>query len=873
MRICSRSTALLACAPIALAVGPHATAQTVRFDIPPGSMNAALTEFGIQSGRAIAFSDDAVQGLSTRGVTGQLDRETALRSLIGGTPLAFRRIPDGFAVVRSAAAATAAPARKTVSAISPAAPPTSAEPPAPTEILVTAQGRSQSLQDVPISASVTSGVTIQKNAINTLGDLSSHVPGVEIAQAPVTALLNIRGVGSGINTGFEQSVGTFVDGVYRGRSRAIGAALFDVDSVEVLKGPQTTFFGNNTIAGAFNITTRKPQNQFSYNGSALYGSFGQYALEAGITAPLTQTLSIRVAAKAYGEDGYVKNAMTGQDGPHDRDAIGRISAVWQPTPDFTSRLRVDRGRLRDKDQFVSELLNCPPPSGAASGLCARYLAQNGGTVDDTLNDRRDGYPGVYDYDFVEAAWTNELVLGAYKVQATTGYFQHKLYDGSQPWPIPVTGVDGVNSIFAITQYERYQDISQEVRIISPEDRPISFLAGAYYSHGVLNSSEYYGYYFLPFGSYIAPLYNATDLITENQTLYQRDTVGSLFAAATAHASDRLRINVGLRYSIVHKFAQRGDVVGTTSNGGYVTPGDFTPGTAAQQASMLAVLGSSSAQFADPTRTDRKFMPSVSAQYDLAPKVTIYASFTQGFKAGGFSDGTTPNPFGPENVNAYEVGLKGRFLDQRLTLNMAAFWSDFKDLQETSNVVLADGTVAMYVANAARAVSRGIELESSFRADSRFQLRASLSYLDTRYLDFPNGPCTAYQTAANPDDCTQDLSGKPRPFAPKWSGNAGASYTLPLGQRALSIEPTVRFSSRYSQAVNNDPELFQSGYAKLDTRIAYGPDNRRWELALVGTNLTNTMTASFRNTVGTSVGTTYGIPDPGRSVLVQLSIRG
>src|SRR5690606_1795472 len=138
-------------------------------------------------------------------------------------------------------------------------------------------GREQRLQDVPLSAAVVSGAALEKGNIRDLQDLASHVANVRIASAPAAELINIRGVGSGLSANFEQSVGTFVDGAYRGRSRSARAALFDVDRVEILKGPQTTYFGNNAIAGALNITTRTPGHEFGYNASALRGTDGEYA--------------------------------------------------------------------------------------------------------------------------------------------------------------------------------------------------------------------------------------------------------------------------------------------------------------------------------------------------------------------------------------------------------------------------------------------------------------------------------------------------------------------------------------------------------------------------------------------------------------------
>ncbi|SCW94420.1 TonB-dependent Receptor Plug Domain [Sphingobium faniae] len=198
------------------------------------------------------------------------------------------------------------------------------------DIVVTAQGRSQQLRDVPVSVSVTSGDSLAQNNIVSLQELSTRLPNIRVSAGPASNILTIRGVGSGLNMGFEQSVGTFVDGVYRGRSRSTAAALFDLDRVEVLRGPQSTFFGNNVIAGALNIASRKPSRNFGANATALYSpSDGEYSIEAGVDLPASDALSVRLAGKILGMDGYVKNIARPHYGPRNRDGLARASLRWE----------------------------------------------------------------------------------------------------------------------------------------------------------------------------------------------------------------------------------------------------------------------------------------------------------------------------------------------------------------------------------------------------------------------------------------------------------------------------------------------------------------------------------------------------------------
>ncbi|MFZ1741791.1 MAG: TonB-dependent receptor, partial [Pontixanthobacter sp.] len=418
------------------------------------------------------------------------------------------------------------------------------------EIVVTAQGRVQALQDVPVSVSVLSGETLARNNVMDIEGVSNRVSSVKVTTGGGTDALNIRGIGSGFNPGFEQAVGTFVDGIYRSRSRAVRAALFDVERIEVLKGPQTTFFGNNAIAGAFNITTRKPGRELEYNVSGLYGSFDQYSLEAGASVPISDTLRARVAGKYYGMDGFVFNEYTDRHGPHQRNWIGRGTLVWEPSDSYKSTIRFDRGRLRMKEANPPELLHCPPENRPAAGLCLRYLNAAGGSVDDELNLRHNNYPGTYAYDLREFAWLNELRINDnLTLAANTGYFKHHFYLQNVTFPIPITGTQGLPASLPFVQDENYNSFSQEVRLISSDDRPLSFMIGAYYSYGKLDFDAYNGWYQAPFGAGAGPYYTAADPIVTRYGFNQKEELISAFGSMTYRFTDRLKLNAGLRYSI------------------------------------------------------------------------------------------------------------------------------------------------------------------------------------------------------------------------------------------------------------------------------------------------------------------------------------
>jgi iron complex outermembrane recepter protein len=605
-------------------------------------------------------------------------------------------------------------------------------------------------------------------------------------------------------------------------------------------------------------------------------------IEGGVSVPVTDTFSIRAATQFSGMNGYVDNNNTTDtlytDGaaPHLRDWIGRIALSWRPSSAFRSDLRLDLVRMRDRGNFVNELLNCPPEAvyGAAAGQCLRFINASGGAanVDDELNYESDTPRSQFDYDMFELAWTNRLQIGAHMLTATTGYFDHDFYNLGQTMPFDLPGVGGTLADQPFAQTEGYNFFSQELRLESPSGNRFEYAVGAYFARGNLDVARYVTFYFQNRAAPAVPFFNLTDPIAHVEYFEQRDTIKSAFASLTFNATDSLRFNLGARYSIVDKEAHRSFVIGTGS-GDSIGPDNFVPGPAQGQALLLPVIGASTADFTDPTRSDRKFMPAASIQYDFNPDVTGYVSFARGFKAGGFALSNRPNTFEEELVDSYEVGLRGNILNRRLFFSISGYLNKFSDTQEASNLLLPGGGILNTINNAARAEAKGVELSINWRASRRFTFRADVAYLDASYTSYPNAPCTVLQTVQTPTNCTQDLSGARKAFAPEWSGSIGFNYTLPVTDRfQVRFDPTLYFSSHYFQQSTIDPLLDQDGYAKIDLRVAFGPAAGPWEVAVIGRNLTDQGTGSYRSAIGTNPGTTYVLPERPRSIAFQVSLR-
>ena len=778
-----------------------------------------------------------------------------------------------------AAGGTAAFAQTAEGAIAPSQTATPAEA-APAQavaagdIVVTAQRREQRLQDVPISVFVTTGKSLEKAGTTDLLRMAERTPGLMMNNSPQSNTISIRGVGSGLNAGFEQSVGTFVDGVYRPRSRMIRAGLFDVERVEVLNGPQTTFFGNNTVAGAVNITTRKPSDTFGMDAQALYSpTDGQYIAEGEVTGPISDTLSARAGVQFSGMSGYSYNKFLGQDEPHLRDVVGRVSLRWKPTATFQSDLRVDYAQNRDRGTFGAEVTGCPagPEYGPTKGPCAIFLATQGGVNPDNKFDFvSQAPPSSFTLDAYEAAWTNSLDLGWASLNSITSYSHQKSRTFLNATPLPATGVQGYFHQ-PFSQMETYGLFAQELRLQSEGGGWLEYVAGLYYSRGDLTSRSVSALYNNPnAGAAGAPVTGPTTPIGTNRNLFQIDQTRSAFGQLTANVTPQLKLNAGLRYTSVKKDATRSFRAGM--GGPTALLEDLVFFDPVTEAKLVKFGGGNTAQFDDPHTTYNKLMPAASVQYEVIPSLTAYAAYAKGFKAGGYSDSNGPAQFGSEGVNSYEVGIKGSLLDRRLFFTLDGFYLDYTGLQQAITFIGPTGVSITSVGNAATSVSKGIEFSGSLQATRNISFNLAASYINSKFTNYTGGPCTALQIFHLGASCVQDLSGKPTPFAPKLSGTAGVNISVPVGDSyELTIDPSVYYASGWYMTPSDDPILRQGKYATVDLRVGIGASDNSWTLAVIGKNLTDQAIRNSGSTVGTSPGLAYSLLQRGRSVAVSLTV--
>ncbi|MEW4467532.1 TonB-dependent receptor [Parasphingorhabdus sp. JC815] len=673
------------------------------------------------------------------------------------------------------------------------------------EIVVTAQKREQNLQDVPISMEVVSG---QKLADFNAGDIKSvmnYAPNVFVQSTAGNDVIYIRGFGSPpANFAFDQSVSLYVDGVYAGRSRQAQAPFFDLERVEVLRGPQGALFGKNTAAGAVSVVSAGPTDAPEGALTALY-NFDHKGIDISgyVSGPITDTLSARLAYKVVKQDGYIYNRATDHDDPETKQQLLRGTVKWEPSDnfDFTTKLE-----YANRD-VVGGITVSSPTGSAQDPNTDRFLERS------PLGDEGNQVESIM------ASGTANIALGDYTLTSITGYswFNAKIVNGFDQ-TIPNSGGAVTNNSVYNAFPERFDQFSQELRILSPTGRTFEFIAGVYYDHSNYQLDQLQGFDILDLGGF--PYFGLI-----NSRFNQKADSYSVFGQGTLNINDNLRFIGSLRYTHTDKEA---DFASRLEYG----PFPIRP--------ISSAVGSISEGNLDPSAT---------IQYDIAPRVMVYATYGRGSKSGGFvsnSLGTVDSTFSfePEKSRNYEIGLKSTLFDGKVVANVSAYDTKFKDLQVS---VYQPSKSSYLTGNAASATSKGIEAALSLFLSPYFDITASGAYQDLKYNDYPGAACLASQVACDP--LTNNLAGFRPALASKFTGSVTAHAGFDISNDLkFDITGIAAGRSKYFNSDDQDPRFgVQKGYVKLDLRAQISDIEDRWHIALVGKNLTNQLTtgSAFR----------------------------
>ena len=763
------------------------------------------------------------------------------------------------------------------------------------EVIVTAQKRPQSLQDVPIAVAAMSGEKMEDNGILDLEELTQYIPNVNINQGRAAPNLFIRGVGSGTNAGFEQSVGMYVDGVYSGRGPLANVPItWDVARVEVLKGPQGILFGKNTIGGAVNITTNRPSQELEGSVDFLYEpDHGEQVLSGVISGPFSDTVAGRLAVRYEGMDGWWNNRLLREEGPNRDNLMIRTSLLWDVTDGVEVLLKYEHGDFETKSLpgvvFQSDQpLNFLGESPFLIIDDQDEAAFNGKSSNETS---LDNLVATVNWELDFATFTSITAFSQYDLET--------LRDSD--W----TAATALHS----NRFEDYEQISQELRLVSPGGETLDWIAGAYYQSSELDRSGQNTELDLALLGpiTIAPLIKIAEAPTD--LFFQESSSWAVFVQGTYSFSDTFRSTIGLRYNEEEK-----DLDKANRNQGAVGARGFAFGNPdlILQANGAGVLIGDirSHEFLGVSREEDKFTWSANLQWDMGEDTMVYAVVSTGSKGGGYDaayNGTgstvrtgnifTGEPDGgvidtgitsdvleydEETVLSYEVGAKMGLLGGAATLNIAVFRMEYEDLQVSA--LVGD---SFRVGNAGESISQGIEVDGRWLLTERLTIGASAAYLDAYYEDFTGAACTVPQITdpENNPGCLradgtsgagggQDLTDETLLFAPDVTANLNAEYIAPIGDNLeLRFNIDVNYTDEFESALDLDPNAHHDSATKVNARIGLASSGDTWSIALIGKNLTDKTTQVWKNDVPVSNSNSYfAVPERPRSVAIQVRYR-
>lgn len=660
------------------------------------------------------------------------------------------------------------------------------------DIIVTASKRSDSLQRVPLAVSAIGGDALARSPITNLSDIQTSIPNINISARNSSGVVNIRGIGFDIVTaGAESSVAVHSDGVYLSRPTSALASLFDLERIEVARGPQGTLYGRNATGGAVNLISRRPSNNFGGYVNLTAGNYGAVAVEGAITGPIVDgVLSARIAAKVDEHDGYGTNYFNGRGIDDLKSRALRGSLLFTPAQGVSFLLIGDYYR-RDDSSFPAHFGGCD------SIVCnANAAVSRGYTVPANIRDVNNDVQPINDVKTFGFSLTSTFDLNFATLTGITAYrkgatfFKYDWDASTLPGPF-------------LTREENYKTFSQELQLGNRSGR-LDWLLGLYYFHE-RNNARANG----QFASFLAPAFT-----TYFQGGILTTDAYAAFGEGTYHLNDKFAVTVGARYS---KEDKRIDDEFT-----------YTRGPAfiiARQAVPTSAISCVVCRGLPNTASFDSFTPKFGAQYTPDSQRMIYVTVQKGFKSGGFAAGATTPSFDPETIWSYEAGLKATWLDRRLVTNISVYHYDYSSLQ-VGQVV---GTATL-INNAAKAKVDGIEGEAKLKLGSHVEVDAHGAYNHARFAAFSSANANVNISLI------RDLSGNLLSNAPKLTGALGIQYHTPALGGEVTLRGDVFGSSRVYFSPFNTLLNNQAPYALENLTARYEKD--KWFVSVFVNNLSD-----------------------------------
>jgi iron complex outermembrane receptor protein len=758
------------------------------------------------------------------------------------------------------------------------------------EIVVTATRRDSNLQSTAIAVSAVDENLIRQASPRNIGDLAAFVP--NFSAATITnfnaASFSIRGVGqNSIIVYFEPPVAVLVDDFVMPSVQTQLLDTFDVSQVEVLRGPQGTLFGKNTTGGAVVVKTKRPElEKIEVEGRLQVGDFGTVIPQASFNLPIGQTLAFRGVISHTQSDGYYKNggcfgpvtpfattpfaqSFAGQSGCGDGRSLGgqdvwnaRAKLLWEPTPEFTALLQYEY--LRDRSDSVPSVNLTPASSGFlfhSLGLGSVPNRNSDPLKNAALTDRQGSLlqmksgqivnvDGVYLNMDYKADWGTITSVSGYRNQRSR---LPNTYMGSAP----VSSDGTVLSLFDAQRDDNRKTYQQELRFASSFDGPFNFVAGGFFQkdNTTFCVAQLLGFQDLAAGGLAFGNWNDNPYILCNA---QKARSKATFVEGTFKFTPTLTLTGGIRYTWENKtWYGRQQVFAQQLNGG------FDPSIALGQA-LDANVFDYTAGVIKVKDSAKEPTWRISLGWQAIPDIFGYATYSRGFKAGGFNDqigsfhpfvnadGTdNPTAFAaaasatkPERADSYEAGVKTELFDRHLRFNLTGFYVEYSDLQKQIVVPLVVGGQQFQVTrffNAAKATVKGLELESTLIPTKGLTLRGLVGYQDGKYKSY-----------VTPIPAGYDLSTAPLDRLPKWQWTADATYELPIGDYRLQFNGNINYVARnlFSQSITSPAEnTFLNARTLLNASITLAEADNKYYVRLIGRNLSDKRYVTGSQVVG------------------------
>jgi len=803
------------------------------------------------------------------------------------------------------------------------------------EIIVTAAYREQGLQDVPVSISAVTGDTIAHAAIQKAEDIQFLVPNFTLTETGIGTNAFIRGAGSGINQAFEQSVGTYIDGVHFGRAQQWRSPFLDIERVEVLRGPQSILFGKNSVAGALNITTARPTDEFegSFRASWEFED-DESIIEGVVSGPISDRFRYRVAARQRELKGYVWNDTLKEEEPNREDWTVRGTLEFDVTDNLVATLKAEVGEFDVDGRHIEIVNELPAAGGPFQGLQYNQVLSLVFGADPSVNNvvQDDVRSSNGDFSYNESenfALTLDWALGDFDFKSITAM---STFEYDEFCDCDFTGA----VVFGAALQETYDQFSQEFRLSSPIGERFDYIAGLYYQ---TSEHEYADQIIVDPTSILVPAINGNPDApagggtwvagTQASRLATVDNdVISAFAQFNWHVSDNFTVQLGARITKDERDGFR-----TLE----IVSQDFSPLPAAQIAAPLiygglfgitstnliplsqfpvpALAGPANALLygvdpgtgipcmsVDPTcvgglgvlpvngsRDKTKTSPEIKFVWNVGSDNLLYISAAEGFKSGSFDFRANNKNFYPDMATSFEfedeeatnIEFGGKFLlaDGAMELNFASFFTEYDNLQ----ISIFDGVLGFNVGNAASAEIQGLELDMRWAATDFLTVSGGLAVTDFEFTDFQNGQCYFGATPdvdldgdGTPELC--DYTGNSNQMVSDFQANVSFDIRVPVG-RNLEVAALfdVFYTDDYDASATFDPGLVQDSYTMLNARVSVGSQSGRWEIAALAKNLTDEKVLSFGGDTplaGSTFGTksNYAFYGRGSTISLQGTVR-